>query len=297
MKKEKRIIIDSAALNLDCAQLVGYDSIQKPIELPSHLHSGFEIVFLEKGDTVFELGDNKRIYVRGGNFSIIHPNTMHKGEWEIIKPCSLFWIVYDLKSGMTGNGILGQKLLKKICTAFRDAGNMVFPGNEYLRRQFRMLLDVMVRYTADRKNETAIAQVRLQLLHILVSLYEVLTQYEPLTHQLPGISDKHLPIEEIEAYIHSKIDDKIEVHDLAEICRLSVSVFQSRFMIQTGLSPGDYITRIRVEKAKQMLPDPGCSITGLALDLGFSSSQYFSTIFKKYTGMTPTVFRKKTANT
>ncbi len=290
MKKEKRIVIESAALNLACAQFVGYDSIQKPIELPSHLHSGFEIVFLEKGDTVFELGDNKRIYVRGGNFSIIHPGTLHKGEWEIIKPCTLFWIVYDLKAGMADNEVLGQKLLKKIDTAFRNAGNMVFPGNEHLRKQFRMLFDVMVRYTADRKDETAITSIRLQLLQILVSLYET------LTHQLPGINDNHLPIEEIETYIHSKIDEKIEVHELAEICLLSVSVFQYRFKIQTGLSPGDYINRIRVEKAKQMLSNPGWSITELALDLGFSSSQYFSTIFKKYTGMTPSIFRKKTTD-
>jgi AraC-like DNA-binding protein len=289
MKKNNRIDIDSDALKFPFVQLIGYDSILTPITLPPHFHGGYEIVFLEKGDTVFELPNNNIINIRGGNFSIIHPGTIHRGEWEIIKPCTLFWIIFDFSSPNTANGFLDQNFLKKIDMTFRNAGSTVFKGTEQLRKQFKRLLAIMIRYTADCRDETAIALLQIQLLHILVTLYE------SLTHQLPESKDHLLPIEKIDSYIRNNIDEKFEIQKLAEICCLSVSVFQYQFKLQTGLSPGDYITRFRVEKAKKLLTNPDCSMISLAMDLGFSSSQYFSTIFKKYTGMSPTDFRKKSA--
>jgi two-component system response regulator YesN len=60
----------------------------------------------------------------------------------------------------------------------------------------------------------------------------------------------------------------------------------------TGLTPNDCLLRLRVEKAKELLARPGPSVTAIALDVGFSSAQYFSDVFRKYAGKTPREYRQ-----
>jgi len=60
----------------------------------------------------------------------------------------------------------------------------------------------------------------------------------------------------------------------------------------TGTSPAVYVTSRRVEFAKRMLQDdPRASVTEIAIESGFSSSQHFATVFKRYTGVNPKDFR------
>lgn len=67
------------------------------------------------------------------------------------------------------------------------------------------------------------------------------------------------------------------------------------FKDTTGMTPNDYLQRLRVERAKSALATTPQSVTDIALGCGFSSSQYFSTVFRKYTGSTPSEFRLRKA--
>jgi len=64
------------------------------------------------------------------------------------------------------------------------------------------------------------------------------------------------------------------------------------FKAQTGLTPNDYLQRLRVEKAQELLRQTTLSVTEIGLETGFSSGQYFSTVFARYAGVSPTDFRK-----
>jgi AraC-like DNA-binding protein len=59
-----------------------------------------------------------------------------------------------------------------------------------------------------------------------------------------------------------------------------------------GFSPLNYLINIRISEAIKLLKTPNISLTDIALDTGFYSSQHFSTTFKKLTGYTPSEFRK-----
>lgn len=78
---------------------------------------------------------------------------------------------------------------------------------------------------------------------------------------------------------------------LAAAVGLSCSRFKAKFKAVTGHAPRDYLTRLRIERAKALLRDGGETITEIAYGLGFSSSQLFATTFKRYTGTTPSRFR------
>ena len=86
------------------------------------------------------------------------------------------------------------------------------------------------------------------------------------------------------------------LRELAAQVKMPPKSFNSYFNIASGLTLKKYIITLRVEKAKSILSqNHKASITELAFDLGFFSSQHFSTIFKQYTGYSPSAFRKKSA--
>ena len=58
------------------------------------------------------------------------------------------------------------------------------------------------------------------------------------------------------------------------------------------MSPWQYILKVRIEAAKQRLAARDESITQIAMRLGFASSQYFATTFKRITGVTPRAYRQ-----
>ncbi|MEE0969745.1 MAG: AraC family transcriptional regulator [Clostridia bacterium] len=73
----------------------------------------------------------------------------------------------------------------------------------------------------------------------------------------------------------------------AEYCNLSESRFSHIFKASTGVTPLEYITKIRIDKAKELLSNYSFTVNEVAEKTGFSDQNYFSRIFKKHTGMPP----------
>jgi AraC-like DNA-binding protein len=72
------------------------------------------------------------------------------------------------------------------------------------------------------------------------------------------------------------------------LSRLSTSRFFQEFKTATGMTPKDYLLRLRVEEAaRQLRKAPTRPVTCIAHELGFSSSQYFATVFRRYLGVSP----------
>lgn len=79
----------------------------------------------------------------------------------------------------------------------------------------------------------------------------------------------------------------------ADCCR--ARLFQN-FKDSTGMTPNDFLQRLRINRVQAALASTDESITTIALRAGFSSSQYFSTVFRKYSGVTPNQFRVRHRN-
>jgi AraC-like DNA-binding protein len=78
---------------------------------------------------------------------------------------------------------------------------------------------------------------------------------------------------------------------LANVADLSESRFKHRFREEVGTTPADYQLRHKIDRACQMLIQDNMTILDTALSLGFSSSQYFATVFRRYMGVTPAEYR------
>ena len=88
-------------------------------------------------------------------------------------------------------------------------------------------------------------------------------------------------------YVDAHVGSPLALPELAARAGLSVSRFQARFKEEMGVPPGEYILRARVREAERRLAAGRQSVTRVAMDLGFSSSQYFATVYKRFTGRRP----------
>ncbi|USD61768.1 helix-turn-helix transcriptional regulator [Vibrio sp. SCSIO 43140] len=93
-------------------------------------------------------------------------------------------------------------------------------------------------------------------------------------------------------YVDEKFTTSLREKDVAEHCHLSVSYFSRIFHQQVGQSFRNYLINKRIEYAKQMLKtDSEQRVSSIAFSSGFNDLSYFSRVFKKRTGMSPSTYR------
>ena len=99
-------------------------------------------------------------------------------------------------------------------------------------------------------------------------------------------------IEQAFAYIQAHLSEDITREDVArEVC-MNTDYFAKHFKKKTGLLISEYLLKCRMERACKLLKT-NMSILNIAMETGFNSSTYFSTLFKKYTGKSPQDYRRE----
>ena len=79
---------------------------------------------------------------------------------------------------------------------------------------------------------------------------------------------------------------------LAESARVTPQHFCRVFKARLGSRPLEYLARLRISKAKQLLVDTDMTIAEIAAAVGYSDQTYFGVVFKRYEGMSPSAFRR-----
>jgi AraC family transcriptional regulator len=78
---------------------------------------------------------------------------------------------------------------------------------------------------------------------------------------------------------------------MAGVLNLSQYHFCRLFKQSTGITPHQYLTRCRIDRAKQLLLKTELTITEVAFEVGFTNHSSFTRLFRQYVGVTPKVFR------
>lgn len=120
-------------------------------------------------------------------------------------------------------------------------------------------------------------------------LIQVARQFTRITN--PG-RDFPKTFTELEQQLRKNLSHQWTVEEMAVLMGMGTTLFNERVKSYSGFSPLSYLINIRISEAIKLLKDASISLTDIALDTGFYSSQHFSTTFKKLTGYTPSQFRK-----
>lgn len=123
-------------------------------------------------------------------------------------------------------------------------------------------------------------KVRALFLSILLIYFRILI-YKDTTEK----ADIHL--KKVLRYIHESYSNPISVKDLASIVDLNPSYFGTLFKKHTGTSVNEYINRVRINNAENMLASGEYSVAETAYKCGFEDAFYFSKVFKKMKGYSP----------
>ena len=93
-------------------------------------------------------------------------------------------------------------------------------------------------------------------------------------------------------YIEHNFDKRLSLEEAAKAVNTSVRYFCKVFKKSTSMTFVDYLTRLRIEKSKNLLLNPNKRISEIAYEVGFESLTQFNRSFKKLSGQTPTQYRK-----
>lgn len=105
------------------------------------------------------------------------------------------------------------------------------------------------------------------------------------------MSKKEKYISSALSYMKYNFSDGISPSDVSNYLGIERTYFYRLFKNETGFSPSDYLTKLRIEKAKQLIAS-GESFTTVASAVGINDIYYFSKLFTKEVGISPTVYRK-----
>ena len=97
---------------------------------------------------------------------------------------------------------------------------------------------------------------------------------------------------QLETVLRQNLSHQWTVEEMAALVGLGTTLFTEKVKSYSGFSPINYLINIRISEAVKMLKRPEISVTDIALETGFYSSQHFSTTFKKLTGYRPSEYRK-----
>jgi transcriptional regulator GlxA family with amidase domain len=100
-------------------------------------------------------------------------------------------------------------------------------------------------------------------------------------------------VQQAQAYIESKVDEKISVEDLSSRFAVGRRNFDRRFIKATGNTPVEYSQRVKIEAAKKAFETTRKTINEVMYEVGYSDVKAFREVFRKITGISPLEYRSK----
>jgi AraC-like DNA-binding protein len=247
-----------------------------------HSHEVFELLYLLDGATEYEFVDGGTVVLPGGHFLIIPPSVRHRGLHNVRRPARLCSILLNCtKTEGNSNSVFTRTEIDRIFARVADATKLAWPMGAELRK-LALQLGSQIR-SFDSKVPGSAAAMRLTVCGMLLETTRQLT----VTRTMPPDEAVRTAI----AFMESRFDQSFSIDELAKEIGCSRARLFGIFKQATGLTPNDYLQRIRVNKAAAMLRETTLPITEIALICGFNTSQYFSSVFRKYHNRTPSELR------
>lgn len=127
------------------------------------------------------------------------------------------------------------------------------------------------------------------------ALYDIAAQmqgcFEECIRHLPQLRAGALTACRAQGYIARNYASRITLEEVAGYVHLNASYFSSTFKRNIGMSFKEFLNLYRIEMSKKLLKNTNSSILDIAVATGFEEQSYYTKMFKKYTGTSPSKFR------
>jgi two-component system, response regulator YesN len=123
------------------------------------------------------------------------------------------------------------------------------------------------------------------------ALTRLLSTGDPLKQDDSNQMDEKNNMQKIEEYLRNHFQEDINLQDIADRFFLNRDYISRKFKQEFNETITDYLTKIRIENAKELLGNPTKKIYEIAYQVGYQNEKYFSKVFKKQTRVTPNEYR------
>ena len=257
-----------------------------------HRNEGIEICFLESGTLDFHR--NKDLFALIPNMlTITRPWMPHKIGNPIVGLSKLHWFIFDVNVRQPHQEwqwpdwiILRNENLRELTDILRRNERPVWTVGKDIKDCF---VEIGKLITSNQRKFTE-SKIKILLNEIFIQLLEVFTFEKPVLND--SLIQSKRSVEMFLSNMHEMVHEPWTLDKMASYCSLGITQFSKYCYELTNTTPVNYLNQLRIKKARQLLINhPEKSVTELAYECGFSSNQYFSSVFKKHYTFSPNQYR------
>mgnify|MGYP000872148350 FL=1 len=271
-----RIVLTNEQLQIPGLRTFGNHIMTSAVApLPNHYHEDcFEFTFILKGAISFSV-EGTDYKISGNDVFMTKPNEIHSTDLTPLSAGEIIWFQLDTKdphnflflSDEAANDLISR--LKRInCHVIKIGHNTL---HDNIKTAWKFSTELERRFLTAN--------------YITLTLYNLIEYANQVQFKLTPDIGKAID------YILNHINLELSLDEIAKISFLSTSQFKQKFKMQMGITPRHFINLLKIDLSKEMLKE-GRSVTEVAMALGFSSSSYFSVVFRRYNACSPSEYLK-----
>ena len=249
-------------------------------------HNFWELVYVDKGSVIVSR-DGEEIILGQGELIFHKPNEFHSIRAHDSAPN--FMVISFASTSLAMSALEGFRMslerpYKSLLTSIIKEAEQcyVIPKNDTKLRQLRR------RATAPFGSEQLVKNYLEQLLiYLLRSSAD--TDREPI----PQTAEEEPLVTAIKEYLTVRREETIRVEDVCRAFGYSKSFLSRLFREHTGSSIAAFAMEKKMERAKELIREGNLNFTQISANLSFEDPQYFSRVFKRRYGMTPTEYKNR----
>lgn len=266
-------------------------------EMPAHAHDTYEIDYVASGEckmtvTDSQTGASNTVTLKAGHYIFFRENVKHDFLVERGSPCRIRNIEFVFRNydSLPSLSVLASNTN---CTKFLTA----VPDYCVVRDDgiFSSCLDLLHEILLELYEEHKLIREMPDMKIVLTLLLLLQRMAEQIDSDIETTKSYDFYIRQAIEYIKGNYEntEKISITDIAQYVRIAPAYLQRMFKAETGMTIIEYISSVRLEKAKFLLRKTDMPILDIALNVGYLSRQRLFQLFKEKEGISPGQYRNK----
>lgn len=235
----------------------------------------YQLIYITHGEGVFESRTSGTLRIEAGSVILLFPDEWHRYKPDKNTGWNEYWVGFK---GPIADRLITNKFFSRQQPIIRVG----------LREEIIGFFDDI----CERTNTELMGYQPLisgEILHLLGFVYAI-SKENALNADMDW--EENL-VSKARVIFRENVETSISAEQVSNNLGVSYSLFRKVFKKYTGISPGQYLIQLKIEKAKLLLTFPDKLVKEIAYDLGFDSCFYFSKLFKEKTGLSPVSYRER----